>query len=152
MNRIGRIVQVALAVVVSASVGGAVAVSAQGNNPLDQILAKLDEILATLTPQAGSVKVSSAPMLLQVGTDVYCLISNLGTENVEALAQLLDDDGTQLVGSVLDVPPGHSTGIVATSVNFALRRCQFTFDGPASSVRTQVQLINAQGVSFAEMR
>jgi hypothetical protein len=154
-SRIGRIVPVTIAVVLLVVVGAVVSLSAQGNPTLNQILAKLDEIIATLTPPAGSVKLASAPVLIASGTQVYCLVANVGTESLEIFAQFVAEHGDPIGSNEgpLAVPPGESNfRSVDPGESTLLARCEITFDGPATAVRTHVEVVTPQGVSFADMR
>lgn len=153
MNRIsiGRVVRATIAVVLLVIASSVVALSAQGSNPLGQVLEKLDEIIGTLTPPAGIVTLASPPVFLSApNQDLACTLANLGTENVEGVQRVIDGAGTVTELPLL-VEPGHSDGVFAIEPGFS--RCEFRFEGTAASVRAILQVIVDGGVvAIVEMR
>jgi hypothetical protein len=145
MNRIsiGRDVRVTIAVVLLAIASSVVALSAKSGSPFDEVLAKLDEIIETLGPPPADAQVTlgTSPVLMNSIQHVVCLVANLGTESVEGLLRVISDDGTVLEESSLIVQPGHTSGAMAPGPG-ALR-CEFTFEGAATSVRANLQFRNS---------
>ena len=78
----------------------------------------------------------TSPVLMNAIQHVVCLVANLGTENVKGLLRVLSDNGTVLKESALIVQPGHTSGAMAPGPG-ALR-CEFTFEGAATSVRANL--------------
>ena len=112
-------------------------------NPFDQVLAKLDEIIATVAPPAGPVRLATPPVPIN-NQFVYCTIANIGTQNVEVLVTMLNYEGllahetSQLPSQkLLVMKPGHSE--IMLVADEGLLRCEFEFHGSATSVRAALQ-------------
>ena len=157
MKRISirRAVPLTIAVVLSVIVSSVVAVSARGETPFDQVLAKLDEIIEALTPPPANaqVTVATSPVLMSGNQEVTCLVANLGTESVEGPLRVINESGIMVEGTVVAVSPGHTVGAEASGS--AALRCDFTFEGAATLVRGSLQVRNiADGTiaAIAEMR
>jgi hypothetical protein len=142
-NRIGPFVSVTITVVLLVLASSVVALSARGNNPFDEILAKLDEIIESVAPPPTNEEVTMAtpPVLMSANHEIVCLIANIGTENLEVIKRIVGADGTVLEEGPLSVPPGHTLG--ATEPGPGALRCEFTFEGSATSVRATLQLQDA---------
>ena len=143
MNRssIGRVVRVTIAVVLLVIASRVVALSAQATNPFDQVLAKLDEIIATVAPPAGPVRLATPTVNSTLLVNFYCVIANIGTESVEVLVSMRDAFGGLADGTpqpLLVVEPGRTEGIIKTLAPGAVR-CEFEFNGTATSVRANLQ-------------
>src|SRR5262245_59830097 len=149
MKRISirRAVPVAIAVVLLVIVGSVCAASAKGS-PFDEILAKLDEIIETLAPPPtdAQMTVATSPVLMSAILHVVCLVANVGTENVEGPLRVIGDSGIVLAEISLNLVPGNTGGITAPGPG-ALR-CEFTFEGAASSVRANLHLRNSSDDSI----
>jgi hypothetical protein len=136
-SRIGRVVRVAIPAVLLVVVSNVVA-CAQGNNPFDQVLAKLDEIIGTLVPPAGAVKLSTSPALVSDDQNVICGIANIGTEDVAGLVRVFGPNGAVVIETPISAEPGRTTSRFAPGPGFF--RCEFTFQGTATSVRANLQV------------
>ena len=115
---------------------------AQGKNPLDEIMAKLNELVALLTPPSGpTTVVLTTPLVRVTETDIYqCLLTNVGTEPIAPLNfRALDSGGGQTgSGFSASVPPGGTGGGGGNGPKFV--RCEFTFEGTADAVRAHLVL------------
>lgn len=139
---------VTIAVAVLVIVASVAAVSAEGGNPFDEILAKLDEIIETLAPPPANaqVTVATSPVLMSASQHVVCLVANVGTESVEGPLRVIDESGMAVAGNVVTVSPGHTAGAEASGS--AALRCDFTFEGAATSVRANLQVRNSSDDSL----
>jgi len=150
MNRIsiGRLVPVTIAVVLVVVASSVVALSAKSGNPFDEILAKLDEIIETLSPPPADSEVTlgTSPVLMNSIQHVACLIANLGTENVDVVLRVIGGSGAVLQELPHTVAPGH-TGAIQEPGPGGLR-CEFTVEGAATSVRANLHLRNSSDDSI----
>jgi hypothetical protein len=144
-------VTITVLLVIIGSVG---ALSAEGANPFDEVLAKLDEIIGVLTPPPTDAEVTLASSLVSVITTQHmgCTAVNIGTENVEGVLRVIGPVGV-IVENPVVLTPGEAGSILDTGTG--LRRCEFTFVGTASSVRANLLVRNDADsglVAVAEMR
>lgn len=133
MRAFTRVLLVGMVVVSTATV-----VSAQGGGPFNEILAKLDELLAVVSPARSMVTLSTSPLRVVSSDHALCNATNVsGTTLTVEIAQV--DGSGETVFSLGDVlPPGTSTGFGAGSQPTTLMRCQFTFVGFADDVRANM--------------
>ncbi len=112
-SRIGRVVPVTIVVVLVVIASSVVAVSAQGNNPLGEILAKLDEIIEMLTapPVDAEVTLASSAVLVPTTQTIGCLLVNVGTENVDGAFRVIGSLGDVIAERPVLVEPGRTGGI-----------------------------------------
>jgi hypothetical protein len=139
--RIGRVVPVTIAVVLLVIASSVVALSAKSANPFDQILAKLDEIIAALTPPAPADSVTLATPALLVGSNHsgHCTLTNLGTENLEVFVRVLDESGDVTIQDTPLVEAGSTFGF---GTGLGSKRCEFTFEATATLVRAHLQVVD----------
>jgi len=138
-----RIVPAAIAVMLVILVSSGVALSAApGGNPLDQVLAKLDQIIAVLAPPAavppGPVTLTTTMVSATPDKLVNCLATNLGTAVVPVEIKMVGLDGALLLDPYpVDLAPGTTDGMVSIGVA-GFRRCEFTFLASATSIRASL--------------
>ena len=135
-NRIGRVPSLTIAVVLLALVGG-VTLSARGNSPFEQVLAKLDEIIGVLTPSpVGEVTLATPLVTGATSEDANCALANIGTETVEGRHRIFGLAGVLISDTPLSAEPGDTSFVQVPGPGYF--RCEFTFVGTTTSVRANL--------------
>jgi len=109
-------------------------------NPLDAIVAKLDQVLAALNATPATDVVLSTPFLPTVPLDsLNCLIANVGPTAFSVVTRVVRTDGVSEGGeSSGTVDPGKARTL-GLAPGQAILRCEFRVTGaPASSVRANI--------------
>ena len=139
--------RVGILVVVIASLVVGTTVLAQGPfapaaNPIDAVLAKLDQIIEMLVPPdppaAGPVVLSTGVVLHNPATNqLSCFLVNLGTDAIpEVVTWVVASSGSAIaVKHDHFVEPGKLAGFSASNLINGSVRCRFSFVGFASDVR-----------------
>jgi hypothetical protein len=114
---------------------GTTAVRAQGGNPFDLILTKLDAILAALSPAPDPAVLSTGSMTVTFGDTAWCFATNVGTQPISVTSRVVDSAGT-ILASVSDasLQPGHMNG-AGYDQQFCFCRCEFSIGGSSRDVR-----------------
>ena len=144
--------RVSILVVVIASLLVGTSALAQGpfgsaGNPLDAVLAKLDQIIETLTappPTASGPVLLTTPLLWYSYTDVYgCFAANVGTETIARIdVRWVNAVGVAVSSAVTpNLLPGHTRASYLTAVTAHLR-CEFSFEGAAAAVRGNLVVLD----------
>ena len=114
---------------------GTTAVRAQGGNPFDLILAKLDTILEAVDPAAGPTVLTTGSMTVTVGDTAWCFVTNVGAQPIAVTSRVVDSTGTILATtSDASLQPGRMGG-TGYQQNFCFCRCEFNIGGSSRDVR-----------------
>jgi hypothetical protein len=149
LPRIGRVVPAVIAVVLVALLTTGVALSAApAGNPLDQVLAKLDAIMAVLTPTPpeplGQVKLATVSTIVPINQQAFCMVANVTDPpavDVDVDIRVVDELGVQTAFSV-SVQPGR-TGFLFSPVTNRILRCEFIVAGSSvSAIRASIVVRN----------
>jgi hypothetical protein len=124
-------------------VGMAVQTQAQGStNPMSQILQKLDQILAIVTPpdepSAGPVVLYSGYLRARSLDNMGCDLLNIGPDLPGPVTATLRSSSGEFLGSASDlngIPTGGAVIASGPAQTFQLFRCEVQFVGFASNVR-----------------
>jgi len=124
-----------LGLILLAEVVSARGVAAPPANPLDTILAKLDQIVAVLIPPAGPVKLFSAQMnTASSDRQLRCSVVNVSAQTLEVTFEIRSSFGTVEGPTVRTIDPGEASDI-ATQDTSSFSRCEVSFTGNKDDVR-----------------
>ena len=150
-SRLSQRVGVLVVVVVTLLIGRSAFAQGGGpflaaSNSFTQVMAKLDQILAALSPaapQARSVTLNTGLLYKVISSDAtFCVVTNLRTTPLTVTISMRTFGGP--VGFATDPPitlaPG-GTGQIGSAGEPA--RCEFSFVGFADDVRASTQVVEA---------
>jgi len=151
-SRLFRRIGIPLVVVVTFFVGRSAFAQSGTTNPISQVIAKLDQILAVLSPTTpGPVTLATSAVFVTGDDLTICTIVNLGTSPLNVTFAIRNNLGAVLAQGTAEVPPGG--GQLITTGNIAQsRRCEFSFDGLSNDVRANMQIFNNGTTSVLEAR
>jgi len=114
---------------------GTTALRAQGGNPFDLVLAKLDAILAAVSPAPDPAVLSTGSLTVTFGDTAWCFATNVGTQPTSVTSRVVDDAGTILASNTqASLQPGRMTG-TGYNQQFCYCRCEFSIGGSSRDVR-----------------
>jgi len=149
-SRLSKRVGILVVVIASLIVGTSVLAQspfAPAQNPIDAVLAKLDQVIETLTappppPESGPVVLSTPAVLVRVTDHPSCNVVNVGTEPLSVTIRVGLVLSSPIGSGVFVVPPGEFRTLnSAPLVNPTNLRCEFSFEGTAAAVRANLNVI-----------
>ena len=124
-----------LVLMLLAEVVAARGVPAPPDNPLDTIIAKLDQIVAVLIPSPGPVTLFSAQMnTASSDRQLRCSVLNASAQTLEVTFEIRTSFGTVEGPTVRTIDPGESSDI-ATQDTSSFSHCEVSFTGNKDDVR-----------------
>ena len=149
-----RVVLVIAVIALVLTAGGVVTLRAQAANPLDVIVAKLDQILAALAPPSR-VKIATSTSYLTFAYTVWCSIANTGSESLQDV-RITFVTGQGSVVTEVETPSlaaGRTLERLFVGPPISERsRCEFTYTGPASAGRANMHVVSGDVMFVYEAR
>ena len=142
-RRLSRRIGIVLGVVVALLVGSSV--FAQGPNPLAQVGAKLDQILALLSPEEPRpVTLTTGILVKNLNTEaMVCYATNAGSEPLVVSFKLRTHLGEVVSEATESIAPGQSGPFFPVGIaNWGFYRCEFSFIGVPNDLRATGQLVD----------
>jgi hypothetical protein len=101
-------------------------------------------LLAGPSGAASAKTLYTAPVWLADGELVVCAASNVGSKPVSVLMQVLGVDGALITENTVEIAPG-ATSFASEdpTVGNGRRRCTFSFQGSAKSIRAGLEANDA---------
>ena len=149
MSILSRRVGVLLVVVVTLLVGSSVFAQGPLGDPFAQLSAKLDQILAKLSPaapQPGPVTLRTGALLIGEPGNVHCNLTNLTSNELSVTFKGINSTGFAVTNFTVPIDPGVTSGFTASTPNPV--RCDFSFVGFADDVRATLQATETISTNF----